>query len=94
MKEHLNGVHKNKKDSCDTCGKELSSKSHLSNHMKDVHTANARIHECHLCELSFKRLRHLKGHLRAFHYLIKESKCSECELEFAQKSSHSKCTHA
>ncbi|KAG8177038.1 hypothetical protein JTE90_013192 [Oedothorax gibbosus] len=70
LQEHQTFVHSDCRNfSCDTCGKAFKNKSTLQRHLR-IHK-DERPYKCH-CNLSYKRLSHLKRHLAAAHGITPE----------------------
>jgi KRAB domain-containing zinc finger protein len=63
----LNENCKSGKHICKICGKELSNKSTLINHMKAVHPAECKIFYCIICNQRFLRNSSMDAHIRKKH---------------------------
>ena len=65
---------------CKICGKKLSSKISLNNHMK-IHS-NEKTMTCHVCGKTFKHRFNLVRHLKVIHEGLREHECPDCGKKF------------
>ena len=66
MKQHINNIHKKKREACKICQKTFSSLSNLSTHIKETH-GSEKIYKCDICDIRLTTSNGLKGHLNRFH---------------------------
>ncbi|KAG4078527.1 hypothetical protein HA402_009239 [Bradysia odoriphaga] len=69
---------------CDICGKILSTKNHIYQHMK-LHRNAPKEHKCYLCGWEFYEKGNLTRHLRTHNNDPKAFKCELCNKGFAQE---------
>ena len=81
LAQHLK-LHEGQVNLCDQCGKTLSTKQHLNNHKKQVHS-DSRPFQCTIsgCDKSFKRKSDLTMHLKQVHG-PKQHQCLTCLKSF------------
>ena len=96
LKTHQISKHLKIKFACpyEGCGKLLSHRYFLKNHIELVHKTDVR-HQCNQCEKSFKVGHDLKQHIKAVHE-GKKVQCSFCEKEFvrpSEKNRHERQVH-
>ena len=96
LKTHQISKHLKIKFACpyEGCGKLLSHRYFLKNHIELVHKTDVR-HHCNQCEKSFKVGHDLKQHIKAVHE-GKKVQCSFCEKEFvrpSEKNRHERQVH-
>ena len=88
LEVHKQSVHFGKKYLCTICGQKVSSKSHLSYHIKSKH--NEREHHCcDSCNKQFLSKRALSAHTRSVHQGI-TSICNICPYKTTNKSNLTK----
>ena len=83
---HRGKVHNIIKFTCNLCNKQLDSSSHLTRHIKMVHS-KIKPYQCHLCEKGFGEKHELKTHVEAVHQKLKPYICTVCiDKKFSLKS--------
>ena len=98
--ENLDGKSENPKKgnwSCDQCGKVLSSRYNLNDHIDVVHKGIKKF-SCKFCELKFGYESVLRVHVRGVHKDIEslDYKCKKCDMafnEFSELKKHRKSAH-
>ncbi|XP_067635469.1 zinc finger protein 91-like [Eurosta solidaginis] len=78
--EHEQIYERTKKNLCDICGKNFTSKTDLKRHQQAVHIGE-KPHKCDLCEKRFTLIANLRTHMRT-HTGEKPYKCKYCERVF------------
>jgi hypothetical protein len=83
---HITSFHKGQEHRCDQCGKVLSTKAHLQQHIRTVHF-NERLFVCSFdnCGKSCNRKDYLKTHVQSIHEGVGYS-CSVCDKSFTSRS--------
>jgi len=80
LKSSDNSEIKNSKNSCKYCKKELSSTASLITHIKNVHSNEAKIFSCKICNLKFYKKFFLKVHMKKKHP-DGQAKHFECDFD-------------
>ena len=85
LKQHLKGIHGEKKFNCLLCKAKYSLKQSLKNHIMSVHE-NTRPHKCSMCDFAANLKDILNSHIKSVHE-EKKFKCHVCDAKFTIKSS-------
>lgn len=66
---------------CEQCGKEYSSKSDLTRHIRAVHL-KLKPYGCNQCDYKCSYKGHLNQHIKSVHSKIKDFECNQCDAKF------------
>ena len=84
LKQHMKGVHSERRFQCNLCQQNFSQKPSLKIHIDSVH--NNMKHQCNICPQKFAYKNYLKLHIDSVHNKIKVP-CHLCPKKFTQPSS-------
>ncbi|CAB0032065.1 unnamed protein product [Trichogramma brassicae] len=92
LETHILSKHSGIKFTCDTCGKEYSSKSEIKSHINALH--NKILHACNICGKKFMHKTTIRMHIDSVHKGIKH-KCDTCGKIYTNKPNlHAHITQA
>ena len=84
LKQHIKGVHSQRRFQCNLCQQNFSLKSSLKIHFDSLH--NNMKYQCNICPHKFAFKNYLKLHIDSVHNKIKVP-CHLCPKKFTQQSS-------
>ncbi|XP_045506078.1 zinc finger protein 431-like isoform X2 [Colias croceus] len=83
VRDHQNQVHfKVKRNKCAYCDEKFNDLAKKKKHECDVHGAKKQTFTCQACERQFQSQKSLACHIKEYHLMIKNHKCSVCEQSF------------
>ena len=81
LKNHVQNIHEKIKHYCEECGKGLSSKHELQEHINCVHKGVSN-HQCKVCMRKYTRRSHLRRHIKTTHPEVVNAKSAMIKLEY------------
>ena len=87
-KDPLDVIARDKKYTCDLCGKAFNYRKNWENHIKIFHEQLNGSYQCQYCQKPFSFKQNLKKHIRCVHEKVKDHKCDRhgCDKAFSDSA--------